>query len=442
MKRLVFASLLIAATMANAVAPADFGITRNLFPVYNETDHLAELRLDAAVCALTQPGFTDVRLFTQPGGQDTPYVLEAIRSTREQTRRINLSPAKADLRVVSDQITTAFIELPHDAPPAQGLEVRTPQQNFVRNVRISGSEDNQFWRPLAEAAIFDFSQFINMRRTEIPLPANSCRFFSIEIVEAGPDAVAQLAALLRDNKRDPAPANELLKMPFHTTGINLWNDSTTLVPDALELQEWPPVSVTIAQDKRQKITEIIATTLGAPITRFEFDIPPGNFSRIVTVQVSAVRDGKPTWRTVGDGILSSTLLPDYATNQLTVTFPEQRSPQMRLVVQNANSAPLNIAGVRAYGPTYRLFWISTARSNYTLAYHNDQVAAPAFDDSAIRAALAAGEPADLWHLHPAALPEYKAPRPILPLLQRPSTFIVLAGIVLLVLGALYARMRK
>ena len=103
---------------------------------------------------------------------------------------------------------------------------------------------------------------------------------------------------------------------------------------------------------------------------------------------------------------------------------------------------MNIAGVRAYGPTYRLFWISTARSNYTLAYHNDQVAAPAFDDSAIRAALAAGEPADLWHLHPAALPEYKAPRPILPLLQRPSTFIVLAGIVLLVLGALYARMRK
>ena len=41
MKRLVFASLLTAATMANAVAPADFGITRNLFPVYNETDHLA-----------------------------------------------------------------------------------------------------------------------------------------------------------------------------------------------------------------------------------------------------------------------------------------------------------------------------------------------------------------------------------------------------------------
>ncbi len=442
MKRLVFASLLTAATMAHAIVPADFGFTRNLFAVYNETDHLAEVRLDAPAFALTQPGFTDVRLFTQTTGQDTPYVLEPVRTSREQTRRASLSPVKADVRTVSDQITVVTIELPHDAPAAQGLEVRTPLQNFVRSVRVSGSDDNQFWRPLTEMAIFDYSQFINMRRTEIPLPANSCRYFSVEIVAATPEAIAPLTALLRDNRRDPAPATELLSTPFHAAGITVWHDRTTQVPDALELQEWPPVSVTISQDKRQHITEVIATTLGAPITRFEFDIPPGNFSRIVTVQVSAERDGIPTWRTVADGILSSTLLPDYATNQLAVNFPEQRSPQIRLVVQNANSAPLNIAGVRAFGPIYRLFWISAARTAYVLAYGNDQIAAPAPDDAAIRAALDAGERADLWRLVPAPLPDYKAPRPVVPMLQRPGTFVILAGIVLLTLGILYVRMRK
>ena len=430
-------AVFLAAGAACAAAPGDFFAVRALSgPAAAAEPRLAEARLDDAVFADTRPGFADLRVF-DAADRELPRLVEPLYSVVERVVRETVLAQTVDLRELIGNRIEARFDLAPDAPFAAGLDIRTPLDNFLRTVRVSGSEDGKFWQLLAETDIYDYSRYIDFRRTEIVLPSNVCRHFSVEISNASEERIQPLVRLVQANGQDQSRAFEIVQTPFRMSGVTFFRDVPVLANDEPVLREWPPVDQSVSFRSSSKTTEIVLDTRLAPITRLDLETPTRNFNRIATLQIPALSKGQKVWRTVTDAIVTRIDVAGFTTNRLSVAFPEQRAEQLRLVIQNADAPPIEVDAVRAYGPVYRLLWLAEPGGAYRLAYGHDTVAAPAYDLLSIRTALDRRLPADAWQLAPPAINRAREKTKI-PFFSRPVVFGTLFTAAALVLLGLLA----
>lgn len=428
---------ILAAGAACAAAPGDFFAVRALSgPAPAAEPRLADARLDDAVFADTRPGFADLRVF-DAADRELPRLVEPLYTVVEREVRETVLAQTVDLRELVGNRIEARFDLAPDAPFADGLDVRTPLDNFLRTVRVSGSEDGKFWKPLAEAEVYDYSRYIDFRRTEIALPANACRHFSVEISNASEERIQPLVRLVQANGQDRSRAFEIVQTPFRMSGVAFYRDVPVHANDEPVLREWPPAHRSVSFRSSSKTTEIVLDTRLAPITRLDLETPTRNFNRIATLQIPALAKGRKVWRTVADAIITRIDVAGFTTNRLSVVFPEQRAEQLRLVIQNADAPPLDVAAVRAYGPVYRLLWLAEPGGAYRLAYGHDTVAAPAYDLLSIRTALDRRLPADAWQLAPPAVNRARE-KITSPFFSRPAVFGTLFTVAALALLGLLA----
>ncbi|HRT04573.1 MAG TPA: DUF3999 family protein [Kiritimatiellia bacterium] len=427
--------VLLAGQVAWAAVPADFAQVRDVSGPAGRAPALAEIRLDAAVFAATRAGFSDLRLF-DGDFREIPFLVEPLVEPRERGVRRPVAARVGEIRELSGNRFEVRCDLDPDAPAANAVEIRTPLRDFIRAVRIVGSADNQFWQPLAESLIYDYSRLLEFRRTLVPLPANECRAFQIEIAAVPPERAEPFVRLVAADGQKAARAEEMRLNSFQVGGIGFWQ---TAVEPSVEpvLREWPPAGVETSRDLAARTTEFILDARRAPLTQVEFASPVRDFNRLVTVLVP----GGERWRPVADGVVSRISVPEFATNAMVVRFPEQRADRLRVVVQHANASAVKFSGIRAYGPDYRLVWIAAPGARYQLACGNALVEAAGYDDAPIRAALANGNVPEPWQL---------APPPIDPSAPAPGTGRLysryLPGGILLGLSAVawffFARARK
>jgi hypothetical protein len=405
MRKIIFAfALAAAATPLLAAVPADFGSARDILAAPVSSPRLVEVRLDAPLVAATRPDFRDLRLFDNDL-QEIPRAIEPLFTTQERIARRPVAATPATLQEIPGNRIETRLDIAPEEPSPDGFEIRTPLADFIRTVRVSGSDDGQFWRPLVEAEIYDYTRYMDIRRTEIILPKNSCRHFTIEISDASEERAQPLVRLVQSKGQEKSRALDLLQTPFRIAEIAFWRDEPVLDKDKTVLQEWPHAGRKVSKNREAKTTEIVLQTYNAPITRLDIETPARNFQRLATVQVPDFSKGRKSWRTVSDGRLINIDLPGLATNDLTLHFPEQRVEAIRLVIQNADNPFLDVTDVRPYGPVYRLLWLAEPAAAYRLAIGSDKLDPPSYDLFAIRAALAKGLEPELWQLGESAIPD-------------------------------------
>ena len=438
-KPTVFALLLAAAAASSAVEPGDFAAVRDVLPQTIRTPQLVEVRVDAALFAATRPGFPDLRLFDAEG-IEWPRIVEPRYKTQSVTSRKPVGARPAELRELPDNRIEARFELLQDQPSPVGLDIRTPLKDFIRTVRVSGSSDGQTWKTLVENAdIFDYSRYMDVRRTEIPLPKNDFHHFSIEIGNASEERAQPLVRLVQAGGQDQTRALDLLRTPFRIDGVSFWHNETSIVKDQPVLREWPHGGFDVVQDPKAKTTEILLRTSRPPLTRIQIETSSRNFQREVSVMAATLSNGQKSWRTIAKGRFTRVDLPGFSRSDLAIDFPETRSEEYRLVVRNADNPPLEITGIRPSGPVYRLVWLAEPLAEYRLACGNAKIEAPTYDLFAIRTALDKGIPPLRWQLAPpgeAATPETSFS--LGELLARPAVFgavLALAALALLLLLA-------
>lgn len=396
---------LFAGFSAWAAVPADFAQVRDATGPDRRAPALAEVRLDAAVFAATRPGFPDLRVF-DGAFREVPFLVEPHVESRERGVRRPVAARVGEIRELTGNRFEIRCDLEPDAPAANAVEIRTPLRDFIRAVRVVGSADGQFWQPLAEDTIYDYSRLLEFRRTVVPLPANECRSFQVEIAAVAPERAEPFVRLVEADGQKAARAEEMRQASFQVGGIAFWQtavDSTT-VP---VLQEWPPADVETSRDLAARTTEFILDARRAPLTQVEFESSAANFNRLVTVLAPEAE----RWRPIADGVVSRISVPEFATNAMIVRFPEQRADRLRVVVQHANASAVKFSGIRAFGPSYRLIWIAEPGARYRLACGSDRVEAGTGDAAPIRAALANGNVPEPWQL---------APPPVDPLAPAPG----------------------
>ena len=381
-----------------AATPADLNVVRDLRGPAITAPRLAEVRLDPAILAATRPGFPDLRLF-DTAGTEIPRAIEPLYTTRTQTNREAIAASATELRELPQNRLEARFVIPRDKPCPDALDIRTPLKDFIRTVSVSGSRDGITWQPLVQnAVVFDYTRFMDIRRTEIPLPSNGLHYFSVEIGNASEERAQPLIRLVQRDGRDASRAYDLLQTPFRIDGIEFWRETTTQVKDQPVLQEWPHAGFKVQQDAKAKTSTIRLATALAPISRIQLETPARNFQRRASVMVPAVTDGRRSWRTIGQGAFTRVDLPGYTRDDVALDFPETRAEELRLVIHNDDNPPLELTDLHTFGPAYRLLWLADPGAAYRLAYGSEQLAPPAYDLFAIRTALEKGLEPDAWEL--------------------------------------------
>jgi hypothetical protein len=287
-------------------------------------------------------------------------------------------------------LTPANLHINYPGPTA--IRFLTPLKNFEQRVQVFGVDESGGEHPLVpEALLFDYSQYMDVSRTEIPLPSHDHRKYRVVVKKVSSDQESKLKELtknFRDGKEDERQEKTTVeRRPFRINAIQLIARSSETVNEADILRSYPIEKFEAVEDKERKETVITVVTHREPLVEFQLQTSSRNFNRQVRVEVPEGRNGNITWNRIASGTIANLEFGDLRRSELKIPLREQRHREYRIVIENRDSPPIEITGVEAKGPSYQIAMFALPKVGYTLHYGLENAKRPDYDIAALQAAL-------------------------------------------------------
>ena len=151
--------------------------------------------------------------------------------------------------------------------------------------------------------------------------------------------------------------------------------------------DYPVALSRIEEDPAEKATIVYVDARREPLTELTLETSSRNFSRAVAVQVSTTHGVHARWTDLAHGQVSLLDFGQVHRKALSVSFPEQRQSEYRIVIRNEDSPPLRITGVKSRGNQYRAIFLAAENQSYRLDYGSHEVEPPKYDAAAVLAPL-------------------------------------------------------
>ncbi len=355
-------------------------------------ESLVAAALDAEVYAATQPGLADLRL---QDGQGTvlPYLVRKSQELQGQSvRRKTWTSPKPSLRPLENGGLEITLLLTEDDPAPNGLTLITPLRNFEQRVSILTSTDGQTWEPTAgDTVIFDYSRYMDVRNDSVPFPASPRKHVRIVIDDVTFEQQSELLELtrrLRGNEETERTERVTIdRRPFRIERIEFWQEVSQEKIKGDHKQSYPVSGFQVTEDAKTRQTIITVDTHREPLTSLTLETTSRNFSRGCVVEVQERHGVQNAWLQIGIATLSRIDFKNLKREQLTISFPESRQAQYRLVIENRDSPPLTVTGVQSVGNVYEVIFLSASNKPHQLAYGDPDAASPRYDTATIQALL-------------------------------------------------------
>jgi hypothetical protein len=362
---------------------------------------LVAVPLDADVHAAAAVGYGDLRILDATGVEVPHVVRDVTRTDRRPLRRTAAATRPIAKPLADDGLEITVVLGPgQDRIVPEAVTLLTPLHDFEHRVSVSWSADGREWTPVvAEAVIYDYTRFIDVRDVTIPLPAAPARGpggrYRIVIGDVTQEQQSRLAELTRTlaggEPREVRETTLVDRRPFRIDGIEFWYTEEVEQRATAVLADHAVVGFRTAREPDGRATRITVDTRREPVTELTIATDSRNFSRPVSVEqpVAADRDGQPLrGRPLATATITRIDVAGIRREQLVVPLPESRLASYDLVIDDGDSPPIVVTGVTARGPVREVVFLAEPAGGYRLAY-GGELAAPRYDTAAIRAALAA-----------------------------------------------------
>lgn len=402
---------------------------------------LQTVPFDSEIYAGTREGFPDLRLL-DGDGQTVPFLIRQQIKQREVTARSHWSASNPELKP-SDDGLEVFIRLKEDEPQPVGVAVITPLKNFDQRVDIFGTEPSQSERSLVkDARIFDYSQFMDVRRLEIRLPDNKCRGFRLILKTLTANQESEMLQLTRSlTEKGQTETNReerttIQRRAFRIERVDFWKETKRLEEKSKVERDYALTQLESTEDTDKQVTTLTLTTHREPLTGFEIATSDTNFRRSIQVLVPHQQGTRIEWREIASGTISQFAVADFNESKLQIRFPEQRHETYRLRLAHGDSRPLKVDSVHGIGNVYEAVCLKSDHGLATVTFSSDLAKAPQFDLAAIQLALDRSATASSATLGPQseATPASQMPVNVQGLINNP----ILIGAVVCVLVAILA----
>lgn len=360
-----------------------------------EQEELVAAPLDGAVYQASGSSLAGIRIWDRNGAA-VPYLLQRVQAMRSRTKRRTWTASKPNVKPLEGGGLEITLQLDDDDPPVDAMRVVSPLRNFEQRIRVFTSSDGRQWKPLGgESVLFDYSQYMDVRNEEVKLPKTEHRRFRIVVDALTSELQSRLMQLTRrlrgGEETDREEKVVIERRPFRIERIEFMGEvvKEQVVGDKQQMYEVGDVRIEEDADNQQ--TLVYVDTPLTPLTSFQLETDTRNFSRRVTVAVKEQRGKETQWRSLSTAVLSRLDFKDLRREQLEISFPETRTSSYRLAIDNHDSPPLSIQGVRSLGNVYHVVFLAAPDKQYQLVYGSvGEAEAPTYDTAAIRAAMKAG----------------------------------------------------
>ena len=305
---------------------------------------LIKFSLPAETLDASRPDLADLRL-ADAAGNEVPYLIE-----RPMPMGRRVQSAKS-FKVELDQSSTVITLETGLAQPVGIVRLVTPSVNFIKAVAVEGSADGKNWQPLVSGQPI-FQQPNGSSQLRVELPAHDWAFLRLSV----------------DDRNSP---------PVAFTGAEL--EAAASEPIPLE-----PVGVQIAERVENPGETRLTLNLGAAHLRLaalDIESPDPLFNRQITLAVRQVEENTVHEKPLANGsIYRVAVAGQKASARLSLPLDLQTpTRELLLLIQNGDSPPLQVTGLRAQRRPVYLLFLAPAASRYAVFTGNPLCAAPRYD---------------------------------------------------------------
>jgi hypothetical protein len=231
------------------------------------------------------------------------------------------------------------------------IEIVVEGSGFFRQVQIFGSPDGVNWHKIrSDAVIFDYRDDRPFRHTRIKLPDTKFRY---------------LKAVVK-NRLEP---------PLKITGLRIFNDKKDCGIDEVVAGR---ITGRDADNKSKTSSIEVAFSYAVGLHGVEIKTDDRNFRRLVDVYI---KRGKGQWTKWGSDFIFNYEGEGMKESKTVVSVPEVSSGELRLVVGNLDSPPLNIREVYARAYRKSVVFKTEGREDYFMFWGNAGAERPVYDIS-------------------------------------------------------------
>lgn len=367
---------------------------------------LIRIPFDSDLHRDTRDGWPDVRIRDQ-NSQSVPFI---IREARESdTAKTSLREWAADqfsLRPLDDDALEITITLRPEDPQPDGLRLITPLIDFEHRIQVFDAGVDPPVPLCDDAMIFDYSQFMDVRRTDVDLRKGTSRQLTIRVDQLTQDQQSALTELTRTfshaTETGRTERSLQLRRAFRIDRILLRAHvpNTNARMTQLSFEDIANPQVTVDTEHQQ--TLIRFDTQRQPVSRITLKTPDKNFSRLVSAQIRT-QESPEQWQEIGSSTIRRFSVGKLSEEQLSLDVPPLRHTAWRLVIHNRDSPPVTLQGLTIATPVEEAVFLATPGQSCSLLYGDDKVAVPSHDTEAITRALQTGEVPTLASLGPVKL---------------------------------------
>jgi hypothetical protein len=370
---------------------------RQLRPLQTESTTgavLAALRIDAEIWKETRDELPDLRIIDDRE-QSVPFVIRPIFEAPKTRIRRTWTAGNTELRPQPDGSLEIVVRLEQgDAQPA-GLNLVTPLRNFELRVRVYAGAGKDAPLLTDGGLLYDYSQYMNVRRTELPLGSSTSREFCIVVDQEVQEAESGIRELTRtiaggtETERTESVIRE--RRPLRIDRLEFWTEIPDQEGREAVLREWSATALTVEGDAANRQTIVSFAADRRPLSRVTLRTDSHNFNR--PAHLEYLLPGTPErWQVCDSDELRMLAIGRVRETHLSLGFPAARHLRWRLRIENGDSPPLSVTGLDLAGPESEIIWLSEPGRSYRLLYGDDRAEVARHDIRAITAALDAGEP--------------------------------------------------
>ena len=309
---------------------------------------LVKISLPVETLDAARPALEDLRLYDD-AGNEVPYLIE------RPVPVARVVQAAKSFQVSLNANTTVITLETGLAQPLDGVTLDTPAMDFIKAVRVEGSDDGKSWRTLAQGQPI-FRQPYGASQLHVSFAAGAWRWLRLTV----------------DDQRS---------QPIPFTGARVHAAATEPVPGELI-----PVAIT-ERDENPGETRLAVNLGAANLNTAEIQIETAEplFMRQVALAVPQISEDSIREQTIGSGTVYRIAVEGQTPSEnLSVPLENQiRSRELVLFIKNGDSPPLPISVVHIVRRPVYLIFLARQPGTFHLLTGNNRCAAPSYDLAAL-----------------------------------------------------------
>ena len=288
-------------------------------------------------------------------GLEIPYILDVLFG--EYQKRL-LHTVLEHNKDVGGKYSTLTADLGSQGVLHNRIEIDTPVPDFNRLGIVETSNDHEHWSVVSKQNLYSI-QFDDLGHTDsqngIDYTPTTSRYVRVRVSdhEAGPLQIVGGQVFFVTSTYPQKKSNIISEFSSSQNDT----DKTTTV-------------------------EIDLGFSGLPSHQIVLEVSDINFSRNARVQVSGDSE---SWTTIKEAsTIYSVSTPKFASHSLGISYEEQTSRYIRLIIENGDNLPLNTTGANVWSYERRFLFTASPENNYRIYYGNGSTDAQSYDIEHIR----------------------------------------------------------